>query len=257
MISNIFSLINSIFNVFLDFLYPENISCILCNSPINQSTTYSMCKDCFNDMSFILDGCIKCGKPIINYSLEQQSIDGCRYCLKKSFYFDKAISCVEYTNLSKKMIFGLKYNNKTYLSKYIAIIMKEKLDIENIKFDYILFVPLHKKRLRQRGFNQAEKIAKYLSKIIDVPVVDNIQRRYNTRRLYKLGKEERVKELKNAFIINSNKIDLKNKNILLVDDIFTTGSTVNEISKLLKINGVNKVFIATFLTRSDTFYTKV
>ena len=50
MISNIFSLINSIFNVFLDFLYPENISCILCNSPIDKNTTYSMCKDCFNDM---------------------------------------------------------------------------------------------------------------------------------------------------------------------------------------------------------------
>ena len=72
--------------------------------------------------------------------------------------------------------------------------------------------------------------------------------------MYKLGSEERVKELKNAFIINNNIIDLRNKNILLVDDIFTTGSTVNEISKILKINGVNKVFIATFLTRADTFY---
>ena len=254
MISNIFSLINSIFNVFLDFLYPENISCILCNSPIDKNTTYSMCKDCFSNMNFILDGCIKCGKPIINYSLEEQSIEGCGSCLKKSFYFDKAISCVEYTNLSKKIIFGLKYNNKTYLSKYIAIIMKEKLELENIKFDYILFVPLHKKRLRQRGFNQAEKIAIDLGKIMNIPVVDNIQRKNNTRRLYKLGAEERVKELKNAFIINNNIIDLRNKNILLVDDIFTTGSTVNEISKILKINGVNKVFISTFLTRADTFY---
>ncbi len=253
MVSNIFCLISNIFNVFLDFLYPENISCILCNSPINKNTTYSMCKDCFNDMNFILDGCIKCGKPIINYSLEEQRIEGCRYCLNKSFYFDKAISCVEYTNLSKKIIFGLKYNNKTYLSKYIAIIMKEKLELENIKFDYILFVPLHKKRLRQRGFNQAEKIAIDLSKIMDIPVVDNIHRQNNTRRLYKLDKEDRVKELKNAFIINNNIIDLKNKNILLVDDIFTTGSTVNEISKILKINGANKIFISTFLTRADTF----
>jgi len=254
MISNIFSLISNVFNVFLDFLYPENISCILCNNPINKNTTYSMCKECFSNMNFILDGCIKCGKPIINYSLEEQSIEGCGYCLKKSFYFDKVISCVEYTNLSKKIIFGLKYNNKTYLSKYIAIIMKEKLELENIKFDYILFVPLHKNRLRQRGFNQAEKIAVDLSKIMNIPVVDNIYRKNNTRRLYKLDKEERVKELKNAFIINNNIIDLRNKNILLVDDIFTTGSTVNEISKVLKINEVNKIFIATFLNRADTFY---
>ena len=150
----------------------------------------------------------------------------------------------------------LKYNNKTYLSKYIATIMKEKLDLENIKFDYILFVPLHKKRLRQRGFNQAEKIAMDLSKIVDIPTVDNISRKYNTKRLYKLGKEERINELKNAFVIKENIIDLKNKNVLLVDDIFTTGSTVNEISKILKINGVNKVFVSTFLTRTDTFYVK-
>ena len=211
---------------------------------------------CFSNINFILDGCIKCGKPIINYSLEEQSIDGCSYCLNKSFYFDKVISCVEYTEISKKIVFGLKYNNKTYLSKYIATIMKEKLDLENIKFDYILFVPLHKKRLRQRGFNQAEKIAMDLSKIVDIPTVDNLSRKYNTKRLYKLGKEERINELKNAFVIKENIIDLKNKNVLLVDDIFTTGSTVNEISKILKINGVNKVFVSTFLTRTDTFYVK-
>ena len=72
MISNIVDLTSSIFNIFLDFLYPENISCILCNNPINKNTTYSMCKDCFKSMNFILDGCIKCGKPIINYSLEKQ-----------------------------------------------------------------------------------------------------------------------------------------------------------------------------------------
>ena len=57
-------------------------------------------------------------------------------------------------------------------------------------------------------------------------------------------------------MIKDNRIDLKNKNVLLVDDIFTTGSTVNEISKILKINGVNKVFVSAFLTRTDTFYVK-
>ena len=76
---------------------------------------------CFSNINFILDGCIKFGKPIINYSLEEQSIDGCSYCLNKSFYFDKVISCVEYTEISKKIVFGLKYNNKTYLSKYIVL----------------------------------------------------------------------------------------------------------------------------------------
>lgn len=105
MIQNIFlNLITNLINVFLDFLYPENISCILCDCSISKNTTYSMCKDCFSNINFILDGCIKCGKPIINYSLEEQSIDGCSYCLNKSFYFDKVISCVEYTEISKKIV---------------------------------------------------------------------------------------------------------------------------------------------------------
>ena len=250
MIQNIFlNLITNLINVFLDFLYPENISCILCDCSISKNTTYSMCKDCFSNINFILDGCIKCGKPIINYSLEEQHIEGCNYCLNKGFYFDKVISCIEYTELSKKIVFGLKYNDKTYMGKYIAQIMSEKLELENIKFDYILFVPLHKKRMRKRGFNQAEKIAKNLSKLINIPVLDNIERIYNTKRLYKLSKDERKKELKNVFILKDSKHEIKNKNILLVDDIFTTGATVNEISKLLKLKNVNKVYAMTFLTR--------
>jgi len=247
--NNFFNLFNNTTNILLEFLYPGNISCILCDNPINKNNTYSMCKECFTNINFILDGCIKCGKPIINYSLEEQNIEGCNYCLNKGFYFDKVISCVEYTQFSKKIVFGLKYNSKTYISKYIAQIMKEKLELDNLKFDYILFVPLHKKRMKKRGFNQAEKIAKNLSNLVNIPIIDKIDRKYNTRRLYILNKEERKKELKDAFILKDCKDNLKNKNILLVDDIFTTGSTVNEISKLLRFEGVNKIFIMTFLTR--------
>lgn len=245
---------NSLSDTLLEFVYPENISCIICDNPIKKSNTYSLCRDCFNEIHFILDGCIKCGKPIINHSLEKQDIEGCSYCLRKSFYFDKAISCIEYSDISKKMILGFKYNNKTYMSRCIADIMKEKLSIEQIKFDFIVYVPIHKKRFKKRGFNQSEKIAKYLSKIIDIPVLDCIGRKNNTRMLYKLSKEERYNELKNAFVAKSNINELKNKNILLVDDIFTTGSTANEISKLLKLWGVNKVFIITLLTKTSDGY---
>ncbi|HSQ87328.1 ComF family protein [Romboutsia sp.] len=249
-----YSIFKNITNILLEFIYPENISCIICNKPINKNNTYSMCRSCFMELNFILDGCIKCGKPIINHCLEKQDISGCSYCFSKSFYFDKAISCIEYTEFSKKIIFGLKYNNKTYMSRYIANIMKEKLEIENIKFDYILFVPLHKKRLKKRGFNQAQKIAKYLGELMDLPVIDKIYRKDYTRRLYKLSKEERKIELKNVFILKNSSYDLKNKDILIIDDIFTTGLTVNEISKLLKLNGIGKIFIMTFLTRSNDCY---
>lgn len=242
-------------NILIDFIYPDNITCIICNNPINKNNTYSMCKSCFNEMHFILDGCIKCGKPIIYHSLEKQDISGCSSCFNKTFYFDKSISCIEYNDISKKLILDFKYKSKTYMSNYIADIMKEKLEIENIKFDCILYVPLHKKRLKKRGFNQSKKIAIKLGKLINKPSYDILIRKKYTKPLYNLSKDERNKILKNVFGITDN-IKIKNKNILLIDDIFTTGSTVNEISKLLKLKGVNKVYVMTLLTRSNDTYVK-
>lgn len=255
-INGFFKTFNNIVDIVLDFIYPENISCIICNKPISKINTYSICKSCFDELHFILDGCVKCGKPIINHTLELQDIQGCSYCLNKNFYFDKAISCIEYDETSKKLILGLKYNKKTYISKYIAEIMKEKIDLENIKADYISCVPLHRKRFRKRGYNQSQKIAKELSKLMKLEVVDLIERDHYTRRLYNLSKREREKELKNAFSLKSN-VDVKNKYILLIDDIFTTGSTTNEISKILKLSGVSKIYVMTFLTRSMDTYCKV
>lgn len=251
---DIYKIFNDIIDIILEFIYPDNISCILCDRPIKKYNTYSMCKECFTNIHFILDGCTKCGKPIVNYSLEQQSIEGCGHCLNKTFYFDKAISCIEYSDFSKKLIFKFKYSNQTYMGKYISKIMKEKLEIENIKFDYILFVPLHKKRQNKRGFNQSEKIAKNLSRLIDVPVLDILIRKEHTKKLYKLKKIDRQKELKNAFDIKESNYKLNNKRILLVDDIFTTGVTVNEISKVLKLNGVDKVFVISMLTGMSNNY---
>ena len=242
-----------VLNFVLDFIYPENISCILCDKPIKKVNTYSLC---FKELNFIQDGCIKCGKPIIYHSLEKIDICGCSYCFNKSFYFDKSISCIEYSDISKSMILGFKYKNKTYMAKYISNIMKEKLDLENIEFDYITFVPLHKKRMRKRGFNQSEKIAKELSKIINIPILDCIYRKSNTNRLYNLNRQERKIELKNAFLVKENINYANGKNILLIDDIFTTGSTVNEISKLLRLNNVNRIFVMTLLTKSNDNYIK-
>ncbi len=252
---NISKIFKYLTNILIEFIYPENISCIICNNPINKSNTYSICKSCFNEINFILDGCIKCGKPIIYHSLEKQDISGCSSCFNKTFYFDKSISCIEYNNTSKKLILDFKYKNKTYMSKYIANIMKEKLEIENIEFDFILHVPLHKKRLKKRGFNQSKKIAIKLEKLINKPSYDILIRKKYTKPLYNLSKEQRNKVLKNVFEIK-NEINLKNKNILLVDDIFTTGATVNEISKILKLEGVNKVYVITLLTRSNDNYIK-
>ncbi|MDO5010827.1 ComF family protein [Intestinibacter bartlettii] len=252
--SDIRLIIKDMKNSLLDFIYPQNIACIICDKPIKLTNTYSICKDCFKELHFLKDACMKCGKPIINHNLEYEDISNCSYCRQRTFYFDRAISCIEYNQTSKKMILDFKYKNKTYFCRYVAQIMSEKMELENITADYLLFVPLHKKRLRKRGFNQAEKIAQDLSDITGIPTLNCIFRKKNTKRLYNLNRLERQQEVKNSFIIKDNDNLLKNKNVILVDDIFTTGSTSNEISKMLKLIPVNKIIVLALLTRTNDPY---
>ena len=246
--------LKEIVRLLINYVYPRNITCIICDNPIKLNNTYSLCRDCYKQLHFILDGCNKCGKPIMNFNLERESLITCNYCYNKTFYFDKVISCIAYDDISKKLILDYKYRSKTYLCRYIAEIMKEKFLFENIEADYILYVPLHKKRLRKRGFNQAQKIAEDLSEITGIPTLNCIFRKRNTRRLYNLNKKEREQEVKNSFVIKDNDNLLKNKNVILIDDIFTTAATTNEISKELRLVPVNKITVLTLLTRGYDMY---
>ena len=297
----------------MDFFFPQNITCLICQKPIDPNNTYSLCKDCFEEMTFIKEECHKCGKPIINRinfdksddeednladeeikeiednciiltgnneskdavnlkidddeeyilekfeeyregygKVEEKKIEytRCKFCENKNFYFDRAISCIEYCDKSKVLVLSLKYYGNTYMSRYIAQVMRDKLEFEQLSADYIIPVPLHKKRMRIRGFNQAEKIASYLSEYTNIPIIDCVKRNRNTKRLYALNKFQREKELKNAFEVKVDSEEIIGKRIILVDDIFTTGTTVNEISKKLKIYGVDEIIVLTFLTRN-------
>ena len=220
------SILKYIKDILLDFIYPKNISCIICDNPIKLTNSYSICKDCFKELHFLKDACLKCGKPLVNHNLEYENIKDCPSCKRRTFYFDRAISCIEYNKTSKKMILDFKYRNKTYFCKYVAQIMSEKMELENLTADYLLCVPLHKKRLRKR----------------------------NTKRLYNLNKKEREQEVKNSFVIKDNDNLLKNKNVILIDDIFTTAATTNEISKELRLVPVNKITVLTLLTRGYDMY---
>lgn len=300
-------------SLIMDFFFPQNITCLICQKPIDPNNTYSLCKDCFEEMTFIKEECHKCGKPVINRinfdksddeednladeeikeiednciiltgnneskdavnlkidddeeyilekfegyregygKVEEKKIEytRCKFCENKNFYFDRAISCIEYCDKSKVLVLSLKYYGNTYMSRYIAQVMRDKLEFEQLSADYIIPVPLHKKRMRIRGFNQAEKIASYLSECTNIPIIDCVKRNRNTKRLYALNKFQREKELKNAFEVKEDSEEIIGKRIILVDDIFTTGTTVNEISKKLKIYGVDEIIVLTFLTRN-------
>jgi len=118
-----------------------------------------------------------------------------------------------------------------------------------INFDYITAVPLHKIKQRNRGFNQSGLLAKQIGKYFNIPYIDTLKRNNNTEKQSNLSKYARQKNLQNVFDIANNKIPnlLDNADILTIDDIFTTGTTVDECSKILKQHGANRVFILTLV----------
>ncbi|SHK01695.1 ComF family protein [Tepidibacter formicigenes] len=233
----------------LDYIYPRNIKCIICKNPIPKTNPYSLCKSCFNEINFIKNGCIKCGKPLTLFYKEEI----CFNCKKEDYFFERALSCVEYNDNIHRLMYSFKYGRKTYLAYPIAKVMMDKLKYEYIDFDYIIPVPIHKKRQRKRGFNQSLLIATNLGKITSKEVLDILYRKKYTRFLSNLSKKDRKNELKDVFTIKENEHKIIKKNILLVDDIFTTGSTVDEISKILIKHGSGKIYVLTFTTGKNIY----
>lgn len=246
--------IKQISNIILKLIYPDNLNCIICNMPISRKNKYSICRPCMEKIMFIHESCVKCGKPTDKNDEENKKYsEACGYCKDKRFLFDRNISFLEYGDISKKIVFKLKYYNKTYIAKIAAEIIYDsmkKYEREELEMaDFITFVPLSEKRIRIRGFNQAEKIAYYLSLLTDIEEKNILKRNRDTKKLYGIKSSGRKKELAGAFsIIDSEKENIYGKRIIVVDDIFTTGATMDEIAKTLKLCGVKRVVSLTLLT---------
>ena len=235
---------------FLDFIYPRNINCIICDEDIDKTEAYSMCAICRDTVKFITSRyCEKCGKPLEPLYLPQQ----CPDCITTKHYFDRGFSCVEYDDTIKKLIYDLKYYKKRYLAYPMAQVMAERLNQHALgKIDMIVPVPLHRKKEAERGFNQSLLIAKYIGDLLRVPVNHKgIVRKKETISLNKLTKDERRENLKDAFQLMDKEI-FRHKKILLVDDIYTTGSTIDACSKELRKGNPKEIFFITFATGKNT-----
>ena len=122
--------------------------------------------------------------------------------------------------------------------------MYDTLLIQDWKIDWICYVPLFSTREKDRGYNQSRELAINLSALTNIEIFHNIERIRDTPTQTKLSRRERQENVKDCFKVTNPK-PIKNLNILLIDDVFTSGSTTNEISKQLKKSGVNKVYVLT------------
>lgn len=228
---------------FLELIYPEKNTCFICESYDESIADKYICSYCEKKIKKIIPPvCSKCSKPI-DYN---SSTGLCQECCDVERHFEMSKSPYAYDGLVKKAIYSYKYYNKPYFYKLFGNSLIDYMkNYSYTNFDYIVSVPLHPSKMRKRGYNQSELLAKYISANLSIPYIDALKRTKKTLKQSEQNKEERRKNLKDAFAVKRNSQEVINSTILLVDDIYTTGSTVAECSKALKNYGASKVYVIT------------
>lgn len=160
-------------------------------------------------------------------------------------YFNELMYIFKYEGQIRKLILDYKFNEKSYIYlAFVNFLLKNKKIFENIEsYDTIIPVPISKKRLNKRGYNQSLLIAKEIAEQTKLELLNNcLIKTKNIIEQSKLSKEERIQNIKGVYAIKNRKL-IQNKKILLIDDIYTTGSTVNECSKILRQGNPSKIGI--------------
>ncbi len=212
---------------FLRLIFPPDIKCIFCGCDINHFYDRPFCDKCAKTLSFnIGNRCRICDEPIENEAII------CDNCQKRKHYFKHAYCPFVYKDKVRESLLSYKMDNKRYLSLAYAIMITKYIGEDIHNFDVITFVPMTRKREKERSFNQSKLLAEEIGKIVKLPVVECLKKNFDTKEQKVLNYKERLTNLDNKFsVINSEKI--KGKKILLVDDIITTCATVDACAKLL------------------------
>lgn len=196
------------------------------------------------------DVCGICGKRIFSTSYTCANCLSILKCYKEriiinSKFYDYMINLYEYKGIIKHRICKYKFREAKYISKTFAELASKKIKELNLKFDIIIPVPISLQRHLERGFNQSELIAKNIAKALNKEIYTNVLIKVrNNKKQSELKANERKNNVKGVYNIkNFYKID--GKTILLIDDIYTTGATINECSKTLKKYGAKKIIVLT------------
>lgn len=187
--------------------------------------------------------CISCGKN------DAENFGFCSECFSKIIFinekFNNKFHIGRYEGPLKDAIIKYKYNGKKSYAKYFSALIERKIEDEKIEFDLIIPVPLHWKKEFLRGFNQSALIGNYISRKFNKKMYQNVLiKSKNTKSQTELSEKERRENVKDSFKLKNLEI-IKDKVVLLIDDVYTTGATTEECKKILLKNGAKKVIIIT------------
>ncbi len=212
--------------VFDGALYPLDCTCDVCGEELVANTRYRLCSDCMEKLPFAKGHrCLCCGVPLADES------DYCNRCQYERGAFVKNRSPLVYEGETKKMIYSLKFAKKKYLAETLGALMADEFLDCDMKADIIVFVPMTESEQKKRGFNQSELLANEVGKRLNIPGLPALVKIKDTKAQKELQGKDRASNLEGAFACVFEQV--KNRTILLVDDIFTTGATANECAKTL------------------------
>ena len=216
-------------------LFPAR--CTICDGvlPIGQE---GICTRCRSGIQYLNDPlCYKCGKPI------KEEEEYCYDCSRKSHWFKEAAALFPYAYI-RPSLYRFKYNGRQEYGRFFANQMAIRLTdkVRRWKPQALVPVPMYHRKKRIRGYNQAEILARELSRIWNIPMLENLVVRVkNTRPMKETDGTERQNNLKKAFKLAKN--DVKLNTIIIIDDIYTTGSTVDAIAKVCREGGISTIYV--------------
>lgn len=228
----------------LNLVFPEKLYCISCGDILtgNELEEDGLCSECRSALLWNRPKrCCQCGRFL--HPVREALI--CTDCRGRETELERGVVCCEYRGNARKMVMDLKYGGKGYLAKPMGYMMKRAVE-ELPDFDVIVPVPMYRKKQKIRGYNQAELLAKALAKFSGKAcLADCLERIRETVPMSGLSRDERRRMIKNAIRVKRQE-RIVGKTVLLVDDIFTTGSTGEECGRMLKQAGAEHVFFAAF-----------
>jgi ComF family protein len=240
-------------------LFPSD--CRLCSAPLINISRLPVCEECLSAMRPIAGGlCSVCGERLISpfaFAAEGQSSDRgevlCGLCRRLEPPYVKATAYGSYDSGLRELIHLLKYNQvrpaANVLGRMLVEAMEDLQPLFSASEILVVPVPLHSRKLRQRGFNQSELIVRAALKLkagtVRLQLIPGLlERQRETKSQIGLSRHQRRVNIRGAFVV-AKTLEVKGREILVVDDVFTTGTTVSECARVLRRAGASKVFVAT------------
>lgn len=232
-----------------DLVFPKR--CPVCHKPVPYyERKRGICKACMNKIPIIgNNGCYLCGRLLSH--VEKELCEDCKKN-REMHYYTRGLALCSYDEVMRESIYRFKYGGRQEYGKVYGEIMADCFTgfMKKAGVEAIIPVPLHPDRETKRGFNQAAVLAKALGDKSGIPVFENlVVRTVNTLPMKSLSGKKRQNNLKKAFKIVQN--DVKLNITIIIDDIYTTGSTIDAIAKVLKNAGCSRVYFLTLAIGKD------